>query len=340
MSSSRRISDFREVFERNRNLFYLLAPLAVLVTAGVVFENSIAGREIFIEHIRGFFELGSSSMAPLSTTGEIRARFLWLASSIALLTSSIAAIAVAAVVITKCLSDERRRIAFQTAIALTIIALVSVQFLAGNLKNLNFDLTLELLANTRIFLPGFVEANVRLIAYAVVVTSIIAAMFLVVAASSSVVIPTGSDTAGLNAVGLHLSRLRNVLYIGAIMLVCGIVNMGAWMRWPAALLRNPDHVEAFTGMALGVTTYWGAAFTVITIAAYVPPVLYLRSQALRLHERQYPEVSAAEREKWLRSEGFTISEGAKPAPIIAMAGPLLAGPLSSILNIVSAQLTQ
>lgn len=340
MSPSRRISDFREVFERNRNLFYLLAPLAVLLAAGIVFEISISEHEIFIEYIRGFFDPGSRYMAPLSTTGEIRARFLWLASSMALLTSSIAAVAVACVMIARCLPGARRRIAFHTAIALTITALVSVHFLVGNLKNLNFDLTLELLASSRIFHAGFVEANVRFIAYTVVVTSTIAAMFLVVAASSTVVIPTGSDTAGLNAVGLHMSRLRNVLYIGAIMLVCGIVNMGAWMRWPAALLKNPDQVEAFTGMALGVTTYWGAAFTVITIAAYVPPALYLRSQALHLHERIHPETGAAEREKWLRAEGFTISEGAKPAPIIAMAGPLLAGPLSSILNILGAQLTQ
>jgi hypothetical protein len=340
MRPSRGVSDFREVFERDRNLFYLLAPLAVLLAAVIVFESSVAGREIFIEYIKGLFEPGSRYMAPLTTTGEIRARFLWLASSMALLTSSIAAITVACVVITRCLSGARRRTGFYSAVALTIIALASVQFLAVSLRTLNFDLTLELLASTRIFHPGFVEANVRFIAYAVVLTSIIAAMFLVVAASSTVVITTGNDIAGLNAVGLHISRLRNVLYVGAIMLVCGIVNMGAWMRWPAALLKNPDQVEAFTGMALGVTTYWGAAFTVITIAAYVPPALYLRSQALSLHERQYPEVGAAEREKWLRSEGFTISEGAKPAPIIAMAGPLLAGPLSSILNILSAQLTQ
>lgn len=340
MRPSRRISDFREVFERNRNLFYLLAPLAVLLAAGIVFEISIAGHEIFIEYIKGFFDPDSRYMAPLSTSGEIRARFVWLASSIALLTSSIAAIAVACVVITRCLPAARRRIALHVAIALAVIALVAVHFLASNLKNLNFDLTLNLLASSRVFHPGFIEANVQFIAYAVVVTSIIAAMFLVVAASSTVVIPNGSDVVGLNAVGPHMSRLRNVLYIGAIMLVCGIVNMGAWMRWPAALLREPERIEAFTGMALGVTTYWGAAFTVITIAAYVPPALYLRSRALSLHERQHPEIGAAEREKWLRSEGFTISEGAKPAPIIAMAGPLLAGPLSSMLNILGAQLTQ
>lgn len=328
------------LLEQNRHVLYLLAPLSAIGIAGVLFENSFAGQEIYIGYVKGLFEPGSGHMSALSTTGEVRARFLWLASCVALISASLAAIAVSCVAIRRSLDGRRRRIAFYLAVALAVAGLLVIQFHAANLRSLNFELTLELLGSSRIFQAGFIDTNVRVFAYAVIVVAGLAAMFLLVAAAGAAAPPAAGAKPDPAAASANMAHLTNVLYAGAIMLVCGILNMGAWMRWPAALFRESERVDAFTGMSLGVTTFWGATFTVVTIAAYVPPALYLRARARRVHEQQHPEAGIAEREQWLRDQGLAVAQGARRAPVLAMASPLLAGPLSSLLNILSTQLTQ
>lgn len=331
--------NLHQTFARNRNLFYLLAPLSLLAIASLIFEHGVAPQESYIEYTKDFFGPQSDFVSALNMPKEIRARFIWLLSCIVLIASSLAAILVACFTIADCLPKKRCRNLLIAAAALAVIELSYLSFLPNDLRTLNFNLTLDLLKNVKIYQAGFIQTNVANLAFAVVALSTVAAMFLLVAASSTVILP--DDKPVLIAARQHMARLKNVLYVGSVMLVSGVINMGAWMRWPAALFRqHPDKGDAFADMALGLTTFWGATFTVVTIAAYVLPALYLRSRAAQVHAQQYPEASFADREKWLGDEGFTMSVGSKPGPVIAMAGPLLAGPLSAVFNTLGTQLTQ
>jgi hypothetical protein len=115
------------------------------------------------------------------------------------------------------------------------------------------------------------------------------------------------------------------------MLITGIINMGAWMRWPAALFSSGDANE-INGMALGVTTFWGATFTLTAIAAYVPAAVYLRMKAVEDFSRVNPDKMPAEQEAWLKQHNLTISPGSQVVPIAAMVGPLIASPLGALLS--------
>lgn len=331
--------NLRPTFEQNRNLLYLLAPLSLLTVASLIFEHGVATQESYIEYTKDFFGPQSDFVSALDMPKEIRARFVWLLSCIVLIASSLAAIFVACFTIAKCLPKKRSRSVFIIAAALAAVELSYLFFLSSDLKALNYELTLSLLENVKIYQDGFIRTNVANLAIVVVALSTVAAVFLLAAASSTVILP--DDKPVLIAARQHMARLKNVLYVGSVMLVSGVINMGAWMRWPAALFRqHPDKGDAFADMALGLTTFWGATFTVVTIAAYVLPALYLRSRAAEEHAQKYPDASFAEREKWLGDEGFTMSAGSKPGPVIAMAGPLLAGPLSAVFNTLGSQLTQ
>lgn len=335
------IANFRELTERNKSLVYLLAPLLVLLVATIALEYALASQESYIRYVKTFFQPQSDSITALNRTAEMRARFLWLASCVALISSSLAAIVVSCSTMAKCFPATNRRAPFLAAAGLAVVMLVFISFLSPNIKALNFDLTLDLLGGSRIFREGSLQTNVHALALSVVMVSVVAAMFLLVAASSTVAVATAETESVLATAAAHIVRLKNVLYVGSIMLVTGIMNMGAWMRWPASLFRvQPEHKDAFTDVALGLTTFWGTTFTVVTIAAYVPTALYLRSLAAGVHARQHPELDSAARDKWLQEQGFTISVAARPGPVLAMAGPFIAGPLSAVFNLLGTQLTQ
>ena len=108
--------------------------------------------------------------------------------------------------------------------------------------------------------------------------------------------------------------------------------MGAWLRWPAAVFQDPEKTGAIIGMALGVTTFWGASFTLVTMAAYLPPAFYLRHRALTGFYETHPRASMKRREEWIQQEGFVILGGTQKMPVLAMIGPLLAGPLGAFFN--------
>jgi len=324
---------------RNHHILFLIVPLSVLVIANVFFEFSLDPSEGNRECVKDLFASSSLDPSALSAVGEIGARYLWLASCIALTVTSVASIAVSWMTIRTCLPRGRFAFATLLALATAISQLAYLQVVPTNLKCVNFDLTLEILRRSSRFSDAFLDQQIQHVAYFVVAVSTVAAIFLLVAATSTVGPPRMTSNTDTERAGIHMAHLRNVLYIGSIMLITGVINMGAWMRWPTALFPAGDANEII-GMALGVTTFWGATFTLTAIAAYVPPALYLRTVALEAFRQDNPNKSLAEQEDWLKVHGLTISPGSQLIPIAAMAGPLIASPLGALLNHVVKQLAE
>ena len=324
---------------RNRHLLFLLLPISVLAIANVFFEHSLEPSRGGTDCVARLFPSGGIDPSRLSTIREIGARFLWLASSLALTLTSLASIGISWLAMRACL--PRGRCAFATLLALALAAghLAYFHLVPTNLKCVNFDLTLKLLRDSSKFSEGFLDQQILPVAYVVAVISIVAATFLVVAATGTANLPRmRSDTDSARA-GIHMARLRNVLYIGSIMLITGIFNMGAWMRWPVALFPA-DAANEIIGMALGVGTFWGATFTLTAIAAYVPAAVYVQKKAVEDFRRFNPDKTPAEQEAWLKDRKLTISPGSQLIPIAAMAGPLVATPVGALLNHVLKQLAE
>jgi hypothetical protein len=328
-----------ESFRRNQHLLFLILPLSVLIIANAFFGYSLEPSKDGPDCVKRLFPSGGIDPSKFSLVREIGVRFLWLASSIALTVTSLAAIAVSWLNLCRCL--PRGRCMFTTLLALAI-AIGQIAYLSRfptSLKCVNFDLTLAILRDSSKFTDAFLGQHVQRLAYIVVVIATIAAMFLLVAATSTVNLPRVSSDTNAPRAGVHMARLRNVLYIGSVMLITGIINMGAWMRWPAALFSSSDASE-INGMALGVTTFWGATFTLTAIAAYLPPAVYLRMKAVEDFRQVNPDKTPAEEEAWLNDHNLTISPGSQLMPIAAMLGPLVAGPLGALLSHVVKQLPE
>jgi hypothetical protein len=322
----------------NKYLLFLLAPLSVLAISTFLFERSLAPTDVHIEYIKSLFVPGSNKVA-LSSVGEIRARYLWMASCVALLVMSLAAIAASFDAIRSCTSGRRFKFVLMLIPALVAGQLFYLASLPSTLKAINFDFTIQLLKASNMFDTDFLQTDVWYTAYVVVLASTVAAIFLLVGASVTTASPAVDKRLLPYALAAQMNHLRTVLYIGSLMLVAGVLNMGSWMRWPAAMFRDPTQGNAIMSMALGVTTFWGASFTLVTMAAYVPAALYLQSRALHLFQEKHPASSLAQQELWLKEQGLTVSGDTQLKPILAMIGPLLAGPLGAFFNTLAQQLT-
>jgi hypothetical protein len=320
-----------ESLRRNQHLLLLLLPLSVLAIANALFEYSLEPSKGGLDCVRQLLPPGGVDPSKISAVREVGVRFLWLASSIALTVTSLAAIAVSWLNLCRCL--PRGRCMFATLLALAIATghLTYLSLVPTSLKCVNFDLTLAILRNSSRFSDAFLGQRIQPMAYLVVMLATVAAMLLVAAATSTVNLPAVPSDPNAPRAGVHMARLRNVLYIGSVMLITGIINMGAWMRWPAALFSSSEAAE-ISGMALGVTTYWGATFTLTTIAAYLPPAVYLRMKAVEDFRQANPDKTLAEQETWLKNHNLTISPGSQLVPIAAMIGPLIASPLGALLS--------
>jgi hypothetical protein len=320
--------------QRNQHLLFLTLPISVLAIANALFELSLEPWKDGVECVKRLFPSGGMDPSKLSTGREIGARFLWLASCIGLTVTSLASIAISWLTLRICLPRGRCILATLLAVALAIGHLAYLHLVPSSLKCVNFDLTLGILRGSARFSDAFLGQQIQLIAYVVIVVSTVAAMFLLAAATSTVNLWRMPARAGI-----HMARLRSVLYIGSIMLVTGIVNMGAWMRWPVSLF--PDgQASDISAMALGVSTFWGATFTLTAIAAYVPPAVYVQMKAIEDFRRHNPDKTPAEQEAWLNTHKLTISPGNQLVPIAAMAGPLIASPLGALLSHLLGQVAE
>jgi hypothetical protein len=320
-----------ESFRHNQHLLFLILPLSVLAIANALFEYSLEPSKGGLDCVKQLFPSGGIDPSKFSTVREIGVRFLWLASCIALTVTSLAAIAISWLTMFGCLPLGRCIVGTLLALAIAIGHLAHLSFVPTSLKCVNFDLTLAILRNSSRFSDAFLGQQVQPVAYVVVVVATVAAMFLLVAASSTINLPRVPSDTNAPRAGVHMARLRNVLYIGSVMLITGIINMGAWMRWPAALFLSGEASE-INGMALGVTTFWGATFTLTAIAAYVPAAVYVRMKAVEDFHQVNPDKTPAEQETWLKEHNLTISPGSQVIPIAAMVGPIIASPLGALLS--------
>jgi hypothetical protein len=72
----------------------------------------------------------------------------------------------------------------------------------------------------------------------------------------------------------------------------------------------------------------GTVFTLFAAGVYLPAALLLRARVRKLALRQKPD----DPERWLKSHGLMLSFPQYLPRVIALLGPLLAGPLGELLG--------
>jgi hypothetical protein len=116
------------------------------------------------------------------------------------------------------------------------------------------------------------------------VQSMIVPVVALLAACSTLAPPISGLSPDPKFYASQMKRLKEVLTAASAILVSGILHMGAWLRWPAALVADRAGQEAVLGTALAITLFWGVTFTLMLVATYLLAALILakRAEALLL----------------------------------------------------------
>jgi cytochrome b561 len=139
--------------------------------------------------------------------------------------------------------------------------------------------------------------------------------------------------AGLKQLSTKMNRLQLILYVGTIMLVVGVLLIRSMYQWSLAfILRDEQAIKVAESFYSSLLATEGGFFTLILAAVYLPAALILRSHANSLNG--LPEQNA-DREKLLTDYNLTFSFTESLPRLLAILGPLLAGPVGELFSRLS-----
>jgi len=161
-------------------------------------------------------------------------------------------------------------------------------------------------------------------------------IFFMAAASSTLADKKALD----ESAALHLKdqfrHLNRALLAGATMLVAGIVFAGAMHRLPSIFIDETSR-EAWHQLIDGLSAGLGAAWTLVLIGIYLPPVFILYRRARTLALQQVTEKTPEKISEWLANQKMTASIAQKLPYAAALLSPLIVGgPAAQLLKLITA----
>lgn len=135
--------------------------------------------------------------------------------------------------------------------------------------------------------------------------------------------------AWLRPITHRMKKLRMFLYIATVMLVVGVLRIQTSMDW-ALTFVTPEDAQALAGLGSTMPSVIGALFSLMLAMVYLPStyILHERAEAL-IAEAGVP---AEVKDEIRGSSVLSHSLGATLPRIAALMGPLLAGPFASLLE--------
>lgn len=322
-----------------RFLLLSIPPMFILLLATGLFEFS---SNITVDNFHDLTKrlMHSSADAPdqafsaIHFLVEVKSRYIWLTTVVLALVAGVYAFSLCAMIIYQC--HPRSQLFVVTAIG-AVFALSGVAFVwsldeTHTLYRAVFGFSYDNLRQA-----GTQRISEHLLRYVMVVVSVVNVQALIVpvaallAACSTLAPPTSGQAPDPTFYALQMTRLKEVLTAASAILVSGILHMGAWLRWPAALVGDKAGQEAVLGTALAITLFWGVTFTLMLVATYLPAALVLARRAETLLLERPSRPAEPEAEKWLKDHGLFLSLQDHFPQFGLILAPLLASPLSSLL---------
>ena len=122
--------------------------------------------------------------------------------------------------------------------------------------------------------------------------------------------------------------LRYVLYVGGALLAIAVLQLSARLGWGASYLPAASPMAPLVkSLVEGIVNSMGTFYVLLMAAVYVPAALVLQSRVKQLAAREAPN----DPETWLTENGFSLSFSQYLPRIVALLGPMLAGPLGDLL---------
>jgi hypothetical protein len=205
---------------------------------------------------------------------------------------------------------------FYNCVSATIFKQTMACFKAGYSEDTGLDVVLQILAAAQTF-------------------GVMTATFIAVASVSVLMRDPAEPLVAWQDLEARASRLRSVLYAGALGLVTVYLQLQAMFAIPEALLgtgvdpaNNPD-LQELKNLAEGLGIFWGSTLTLLLAAAYVPASVILRQRSLKLARQENPQALPAHIDTWMKDRGLMESWTTQLAKVAAMLAPLLSGPLAT-----------
>ena len=131
----------------------------------------------------------------------------------------------------------------------------------------------------------------------------------------------------------QIAHLNTALFVGAIMLVAGVVHASALHQLPGILIDR-EAAAAWARILNGLSASTGTIWTFLLLGIFGPSLYVVRERARRLAAG---EASAKEdMDKWLADNGLKIQGPSLLTQILALLGPLIAGgPAAPLLHLVT-----
>ncbi len=145
------------------------------------------------------------------------------------------------------------------------------------------------------------------------------------------------DTEGESDAGLtiknQLRSINRMLFVGAVVLVAGVVHSGAVHRLPAVLM-NSFHSETWNELISALSASSGAIWTLLLLGIYLPSIVVLRLRVRALAMASVTQQTPEHVDKWLSTHGLTVQFPALIAQLGAIVSPfLVGGPASPLIGL-------
>lgn len=133
------------------------------------------------------------------------------------------------------------------------------------------------------------------------------------------------------AVDRRIDALEKAFYVLSAVLVSSTIAITLFARLPVGLLREESPLAGpMSAYAIGLSTFWGALFT-LTLAATFAGAVWQIVQSARGATAAETVADPSDLRLWLREHVF-VSIRKQLANVVGVLAPLLVGPLSSLLS--------
>lgn len=237
-------------------------------------------------------------------------RFIWMFFASASVLFSLAAIGVFFWVV----------IRWRNLVAALVLGVVAVGIGVGAVWSDNMPVARPLFCQTIVNGVGgmtdFITVNqvINVIGY-----TASAAMFLAVAAVLFCEAPRRPSASRKEILLEQMGHLKVILYVSTALLIVGVLRLNSGFTWSLSFMTE-DTAKIAEGFLASVTTVLGGFFTLLLACTYLPSVYILWKRA--------EGEDMAEMEK----KGFKFSFTESLPKILAIAAPLLTGPIAELLK--------
>ena len=158
-------------------------------------------------------------------------------------------------------------------------------------------------------------------------------VLLMASAWATLISDTRRTSDAILTIKAQLRWLNTMLFVGAVVLVAGVVHVDAVHRLPSVLMSELT-AKSWNELVSALSASTGAIWTFLLLGIYLPSIVVLRMRVRALAEDSVEKPTPKHVEDWLKNHGLTVKFPQMIAQIGAIISPfLVGGPASRLVGL-------